>query len=91
MTHSKVEHGRVNVGGLGIVHRVGRSRQDDSLGFEREGRNLLRAGEHLGVHLVLAQAASNKVTVLRTVEQSNVSGRKQKTQMVRMTYPKSST
>jgi hypothetical protein len=40
-------------GGIGIVHRVGIPRQDDSLGLPWQVRNLLRAGEHLFIYLII--------------------------------------
>ena len=53
---------------VGIVDRVGRARQDHTLGLVGELRNLLSAREHLREDVELAQAAGNQMTVLGTVE-----------------------
>ena len=48
-----------------IVHRVRRAREDDTLGLPCKIRHLLRAWQHLAVHIQLAASARNNMRVLR--------------------------
>lgn len=65
-TYIHVKDGRVDVRRIGIVNRVGRAGQNDTLRFEVKILNLLGAREHLRVDIELTEAAGDQMAVLRS-------------------------
>ena len=60
----EVEDGGVDVRGGGLVDGVGPAGEDDAFGGPGEVRELLRAGQHLGVDIQVAESTGDEVRVL---------------------------
>jgi hypothetical protein len=52
-TNIEVEHGGIYVRGIRVVDRVRRPGENDALWVEGQFGNLLSAGQHFGIHIVL--------------------------------------
>ncbi|KAI3482194.1 hypothetical protein L1887_55164 [Cichorium endivia] len=64
--HAGGEDVRVDARRHLVVHRVGRAGEDDALGLPVEVLDLLRAGEHLAVHVELTASSRDQMRVLRS-------------------------
>lgn len=64
----KVEHGGIDVRGVGIVHRIWRPRKNHALRLPSKPAELLSAREHLGVDIEFAKTAGYQMTILRSIQ-----------------------